>query len=163
MFRNETNTWKKGHWPYGIFVCVQKAKSNFNIVVKAASKIQFSNFISYRSSEEPSEKPSHKVSLDTSYNNTSGGSADLLGLGIGGGDAPQNTPSSNMNGNGFSSEAPTNNLNKWAPLENVILYEKSNVISCRFPGFIARTMVFCTRMIRYRLESRQSVVQTWHD
>ena len=30
-----------------------------------------------------------------------------------------------------------------------------------FSGFIAKTMAFCTRMIRSRLESRQNVVPIW--
>ena len=30
-----------------------------------------------------------------------------------------------------------------------------------FTGFIAKTMAFCTRMIRSRLESRQNVVPIW--
>jgi len=114
-----------------------------------------------RSSEEPSEKPSHKVSLDTSYNNTSGGSADLLGLGIGGGDAPQNTPSSNMNGNGFSSEAPTNNLNKFYCKNNGVLYENDTIqigvkTECR--ANLARLAIFYGNKTSFPFSSFQPTV-----
>jgi hypothetical protein len=50
--------------------------------------------------------------LTLENNNTSGGSADLLGIGsLGGGDT--SAASFNGNGNGFSSETPTNNLTKY--------------------------------------------------
>lgn len=55
--------------------------------------------------------PKASVNLDAS-NNSSSGSADLLGLGLGGGG--ESSPQvNNVNGNGFTSEAPTNNLNKY--------------------------------------------------
>ena len=73
----------------------------------------------YRSSEdgqEPKSIPKANVNLDTS-NNTSGGSADLLGLGFGGGPgggspAMAGPEVSNTNGNGFTQEPVTNNLSK---------------------------------------------------
>ena len=67
----------------------------------------------FRSSEdghEPKSIPKANVNLDTS--NTSGGSADLLGLGFGGGPAAPAPEVSNTNGNGFTQEPVTNNLSK---------------------------------------------------
>ena len=46
-----------------------------------------------------------KASVNVEQNNSSG-SADLLGLGLGGSDV------NNVNGNGFTAEPVTNNLNK---------------------------------------------------
>ena len=69
----------------------------------------FIYFFCRSSEDEPKSIPKANVNLDTS-NNTSGGSADLLGLGIGGSaPAPE---VSNLNGNGFTQEPPTNNLSK---------------------------------------------------
>lgn len=69
-------------------------------------------------SENKMPKPTAQVNLDAS--NASSGSADLLGLGFGGNGDAGNPASpvaassaiNNVNGNGFTSEAPTNNLNK---------------------------------------------------
>ena len=59
------------------------------------------------------------VNLETSAsnnnnNNSSSGSADLLGLGLAGGNGGSEEASQpSVNGNGFSQEAPTNNLSKY--------------------------------------------------
>ena len=55
-------------------------------------------------SSAPSEAPAN------ASNNASSGSADLLGLGLSG-SAPETNNA--MNGNGFTSEAPVNNLTKY--------------------------------------------------
>ena len=52
------------------------------------------------------------VSEANANNNTSSGSADLLGLGLSGGSGSAPETNNTMNGNGFSSEAPVNNLTK---------------------------------------------------
>ena len=77
------------------------------------------NCIVYRSSSTEQEEAKPKsagVSLETSNNSntptaTIGGSADLLGLGLAGGDSTTANVN-NVNGNGFTQEPPTNNLTK---------------------------------------------------
>ena len=73
-----------------------------------------------RSSEdgEPAKPKASMVNLETSAsnnnNNSSSGSADLLGLGLAGGNGGSEEASQpSVNGNGFSQEAPTNNLSKY--------------------------------------------------
>ena len=53
------------------------------------------------------------VNLETSTNNSSSGSADLLGLGLAGGTGGSEESPPSVNGNGFSQEPPTNNLSKY--------------------------------------------------
>merc|ERR1711935_1275599 len=65
--------------------------------------------------ETPAKPKATMVNLETSVNNSSSGSADLLGLGLAGGNGTGNgdggtEESPSVNGNGFSSETPTNNL-----------------------------------------------------
>jgi len=78
--------------------------------------------------DPPRAKPS-AVSLETSNNNNnnSSGSADLLGLGLGGGGGDASAPVNNVNGNGFSSEGPTNNLTKFYCKNNGVLYENDTI------------------------------------
>jgi len=67
---------------------------------------------------EPAKPKASMVNLETSAsnnnnNNSSSGSADLLGLGLAGGNGGSEEASQpSVNGNGFSQEAPTNNLSK---------------------------------------------------
>ena len=88
-----------------------------------------------RSSEdgEPAKPKASMVNLETSAsnnnnNNSSSGSADLLGLGLAGGNGGSEEASQpSVNGNGFSQEAPTNNLSKY-------VYSCNNVQSVKgFP------------------------------
>jgi len=96
-----------------------------------------------KSSEDHEPKLTAKtnVNLDTS-NNTSGGSADLLGLGLGG---PAPEVANNLNGNGFTQEPPTNNLSKFYCKNNGVLYENDTIqigvkTECR--GNLARLAIF---------------------
>ena len=87
------------------------------------------SFFACRSSSEEEPKPKLSgVSLETSNNNTSGGSADLLGLGLAGGAETANNVNNNVNGNGFTQEPPTNNLTK---------YETSTTRHCRLLCFLS--------------------------
>ena len=77
------------------------------------------------------------VNLETSAsnnnnNNSSSGSADLLGLGLAGGNgASEEASQPSVNGNGFSQEAPTNNLSKY-------VYSCNNVqLVIGFPFWVA--------------------------
>ena len=96
-------------WPKGGVWDYKKLDSkNFSTVM---------NYIFiHRSSEDdstPAKPKAAMVNLETSNNNTSSGSADLLGLGLSGGNGNGGTEESpSVNGNGFSQEAPTNNLSK---------------------------------------------------
>lgn len=92
---------------------------------------------------EPKSIPKANVNLDTS--NTSGGSADLLGLGFGGGPAAPAPEVSNTNGNGFTQEPVTNNLSKFYCKNNGVLYENETIqigvkTECR--GNLARLAIF---------------------
>ena len=82
------------------------------------------SFFACRSSSEEAEpKPKLSgVSLETSNNNTSGGSADLLGLGLAGGAETANNVNNNVNGNGFTQEPPTNNLTKYETTATTTLF-----------------------------------------
>merc|ERR1712051_826787 len=61
-------------------------------------------------------------------NNSSSGSADLLGLGLAGGNGGSEEASQpSVNGNGFSQEAPTNNLSKFYCKNNGVLYENDTI------------------------------------
>jgi len=84
-----------------------------------------------KSSEDdstPAKPKAAMVNLETSNNNTSSGSADLLGLGLSGGNGNGGTEESpSVNGNGFSQEAPTNNLSKFYCKNNGVLYENDTI------------------------------------
>jgi len=82
--------------------------------------------------ETPAKPKATMVNLETSVNNSSSGSADLLGLGLGGGNGTGNgdggtEESPSVNGNGFSSETPTNNLTKFYCKNNGVLYENDTI------------------------------------
>merc|ERR1711971_1228042 len=82
---------------------------------------------------EPAKPKASMVNLETSAsnnnnNNSSSGSADLLGLGLAGGNGGSEEASQpSVNGNGFSQEAPTNNLSKFYCKNNGVLYENDTI------------------------------------
>jgi len=82
---------------------------------------------------ETAKPKASMVNLETSAsnnnnNNSSSGSADLLGLGLAGGNGGSEEASQpSVNGNGFSQEAPTNNLSKFYCKNNGVLYENDTI------------------------------------
>jgi len=79
------------------------------------------------SEDEPAKPKAAMVNLETSTNNSSSGSADLLGLGLAGGTGGSEESPPSVNGNGFSQEPPTNNLSKFYCKNNGVLYENDTI------------------------------------